>query len=67
MIDPTTPISEILKARIGSIVRAPLEPGSPSWDEIRTMTWGQIEEGAKAGKPGYSTIRKLLTDRRFYR
>lgn len=29
------------------------------------MTWAEIEAGAKAGLPGYATIRKLLSDSRF--
>jgi hypothetical protein len=63
--DPGTKISDILKSKKASIKTARLEPGSPSWDEVQGLIWGDIEEGAKQGKPGYRTIRKLLTDSRF--
>jgi hypothetical protein len=63
--DPATNVSEILKSKLGRVKQTPLDPGSPGWDEIQDMTWGAIEEGARQGKPGYATIRKLLTDSRF--
>jgi hypothetical protein len=31
------------------------------------MTWEEIEAGAKANRPGFKTVRKLLSDRRFDR
>jgi RHS repeat-associated protein len=58
-------VAEILKGKKGSITNAPLEQGAPGWDQIRSQTWEQIESGASAGKPGYKTIKKLLTDGRF--
>lgn len=58
-------VRDILKLKKGSIKQAPLEPGSPSWDAILDLTWEQIEEGAKAGKPGFRTFHKLLTNVRF--
>lgn len=58
-------VREILKLKKGSIKQAPLEPGSPSWDDILDLAWEQIEEGAKAGKPGFRTFHKLLTNVRF--
>ncbi|PSM30670.1 hypothetical protein BVG81_009345 [Haliangium sp. UPWRP_2] len=58
-------VSEILRNKKGSIKNAPLEKGSPSWEEIQNMTWSEIERGAKENKPGYRTIRKLLSDSRF--
>lgn len=64
-IDPEARVSDILKSKKGSIKNAPLEQGAPSWDELQTLTWQEIEEGAKQGKSGYRTIRKLLTDSRF--
>lgn len=67
MIDPETKVIEILKRKLGRIRRAKLEPGSPSWDAIAQLTWKEIEEGVRQGKPGFSTIHKLLTDRRFDR
>ena len=66
-IDPKTKISELLKQKKASIKNAPLESGAPSWAEIQTMIWEEIELGAQQGKPGYRTIRKLLTDSRFNR
>lgn len=65
MIDPSTKVSEILKRKLGRITRAPLEVGSPSWNEIQEMTWGEIEEGAHQNLPGYRTIRKLLTAKEY--
>ena len=58
-------VAEILKAKLGSIKNAPLPPGSPSWNQILEMTWEEIVLGAKAGKPGFSTFKKLLQDGRF--
>jgi hypothetical protein len=58
-------VKDILKDKKGSIRNAPLEPGSPSWEDVQNMTWEEIEAAAKADKPGYRTIRKLLTDGRF--
>jgi RHS repeat-associated protein len=54
-------VKDILKKKKGSIKDAPLAPGSPDWDEVSKMTWGQIEEGARQNKPGFKTLRKLLT------
>jgi len=64
---PEDLVDDVLKAKKGSIQRAPLPPGSPGWNEIRRMTMGEIEAGAKANAPGYRTILKLLQDRRFDR
>jgi hypothetical protein len=50
-----------LKGKKGSIKQAPLDKGSPPWSEIEKMKWGDIEKGAKQNKPGFRTIRKLLT------
>ena len=61
--DPT--VSEVLKDKKGSITRAPLPEGSPSWSEIGDMKLSEIRSGARANKPGYKTILKLLTDKRF--
>jgi len=60
-------VRDILKLKKGSIRSAPPEPGSPSWDDILDMTWEEIEAAAKADKPGFRTIKKLLTDGRFDR
>jgi hypothetical protein len=58
-------VAEILKDKKASIKNAPLEPDAPTWQEILTKKWEEIDKAAKAGKPGYDTIRKLLTDGRF--
>jgi uncharacterized protein RhaS with RHS repeats len=58
-------VEEILKLKRGSIKDAQLEPGSPSWSDVLSKSWEQIESSAKAGKAGYKTIKKLLTDTRF--
>ena len=58
-------VRDILKGKKASITNAPLEPGSPSWREIESLTWEEIELGAKAGVPGFRTIKKLLGDKRF--
>lgn len=58
-------VDDILKNKKGSIKNAPLEKGSPSWEQVQNMTMSEIDSGAKANKPGYRTLRKLLTDSRF--
>ncbi|KJR97697.1 MAG: hypothetical protein VR68_12320 [Peptococcaceae bacterium BRH_c4a] len=58
-------VKEILKRKKGSIKNAPLEKGSPSWDDIQNMTMEQIDEYARKSVPGFKTIRKLLNDKRF--
>jgi RHS repeat-associated protein len=58
-------VREVLKRKKGSIMQAPLPKGSPSWKEIMNMTMEEIEKAAKAGKEGFKTIKKLLTDSRF--
>jgi hypothetical protein len=61
--EPT--IDEILKGKLGSIQRAPLPSGSPSWTDITNMTLSEIRAGAQENLPGYRTILKLLSDSRF--
>ena len=58
-------VAEILPYKKASILTAPLEPDSPSWMEIETLTWEEISDRARQSLPGYRTIRKLLSDRRF--
>jgi hypothetical protein len=53
-------VREILKGKKGSIKEPSLDEGSPSWAELLDVTWEDIEEGAKQGRPGYKTIKKLL-------
>lgn len=63
--DSEQTVDEVLKGKVGSITRAPLPAGSPSWDELRSMTMSEIEKGAKTNLPGYRTILKLLTNSRY--
>jgi hypothetical protein len=58
-------VAEILIGKKASIKDAPLERGSPSWSEIMKATWEDIEVRAKAGEPGYKTIKKLLGSREY--
>jgi hypothetical protein len=67
MIDPETKVSEILKSKKGDIKKAPLPPGSPPWEDIADLTWGEIVAGAKLSRPGFRTVRKLLTDKDYDR
>ncbi len=58
-------VAEILRGKRGAIRTAPLEPGSPSWDDIRGMLWEEVVARAEADEPGFRTIKKLLGERRF--
>lgn len=58
-------VADILKRKRGTIRQAPLDPGSPSWDDILGETWRSIKRKARQRKTGYRTFRKLLTDGRF--
>lgn len=58
-------VSDVLKGKIGSIRRAPLPSGSPSWSDIGDMTMNEVRAAARANQPGFKTILKLLTDSRF--
>lgn len=60
-------VAEILKLKKGSIKQASLPAGSFGWEEFSSMSWAQIEEGARQNRPGFRVVRKLLTDRRFDR
>jgi len=64
-IDPGTKVKDILKGKKGSIKNAPLGPGAPSWEDVEGMSWGDIEQRAKTNTPGYKTLKKLLSDKRF--
>jgi hypothetical protein len=61
--DPT--VEEVLARKKGSILRAPLPPGSPDWDDIRAERMSDVARKARENVPGYKAIRKLLCDRRF--
>jgi hypothetical protein len=43
------------------IKKAALGPGSPGWDDILDLTWEEIVEAAKQRRPGFQTIKKLLS------
>jgi hypothetical protein len=58
-------VAEILKGKRADIKCASLDPGSPSCDEILHLTWEEIQAGAKQGKPGYKTFKKLLGSREY--
>jgi hypothetical protein len=58
-------VRDILKEKKASVRQAPLPPGSPSWSELEAMYWEEVEDGARANKLGFKTVRKLLTDGRF--
>jgi hypothetical protein len=60
--DDNETVDDILKRKKGTIKQAPLEPGSPSWGDIRGETWRSINRKARQRKKGYRTFRKLLTD-----
>jgi len=61
--DPT--VAEMLRRKKASVQDAPLPAGSPGWDEIRDERLSEVERKARLNVPGYKTIRKLLSDRRF--
>jgi hypothetical protein len=58
-------VADILKRKKASIKQARLPQGSPDWETFVEMTWEQIEAGARANRPGFKVVRKLLTDKRF--
>lgn len=64
---PCGTVADLLKNKLGSIKRASLPKGSPSWADIEGMTLDEIRAGAKANEPGYKTILKLPNDNRFNR
>jgi hypothetical protein len=47
------------------VKQAPLPDQSPAWEDLSDMTWEELEACADANLPGFRTIRKLLSDRRF--
>jgi len=58
-------VAEILKGKLASIKNAPLDSGSPSWDDILHLIWEQLKEKANRGLPGFRTFVKLLSRKRF--
>jgi hypothetical protein len=58
-------VAEILATKKASVKNAPLEEGSPSWDEIMDVRWEEIVGRAKQRLAGYKTIKKLLSSREY--
>jgi hypothetical protein len=58
-------VNQVLKNRLGSIRRAPLPKGSPSWNDIGDMTMDEVRAAANSNQTGFKTILKLLNDNRF--
>ena len=58
-------VAEILNGKQGTIRNVPLDPGSPSWDDILHLKWEEVQQRARRRERGFKTFRKLLTDRRF--
>jgi len=58
-------VAEILKTKKARIMKAPLDPGSPSWDDIMHLTWEEIEERHRRREPSFKTFHKLLKEKRF--
>jgi hypothetical protein len=58
-------VAEILKTKRASIKNAPLDEGSPSWDDILHMTWEEIVENHRRRQPGFKTFHKLLKQRTY--
>ena len=60
-------VQDILSTKVARITRCALPKGSPGWDQIRGMTMQEVIAGAKANRPGYKTLLKLLTDSSYNR
>ena len=60
-------VAEILRRKKASIRAAALPAGAPSWDDIQNERMSEIDRRARQNVPGYKTIKKLLSDRRFDR
>jgi hypothetical protein len=60
-------VADALKGKVGSITKAPLPPGLPSWLDIQEMSIADVRAAPKAGEPGYKTILKLLTEGKYNR
>jgi len=54
-------VADILQRKRASIKDAALEEGAPSWDDILTLTWEEVVDRAKRRRPGFKTIKKLLS------
>jgi hypothetical protein len=62
---PQETVAQILRRKLGSIKQARLPPGSPSWDDIRHLTWAEVVAAKDRSEAGFKTFHKLLTDKRF--
>lgn len=60
-------LSEVLRLKKASVRNAPLPPGTPPWRELESLTWEQLDEGARQNRAGFKMVRKLLSDQRFDR
>ena len=58
-------VEDRLKKKRGSIKKAKLPQGSPSWDKIGKLTMAEIARRAAKNEKGYKAIKKLLNDIRF--
>ena len=58
-------VRDILVLKKASVRNAPLPEGSPRWQDLENWIWEDIETAAQANRPGFKTIRKLLSDGRF--
>jgi hypothetical protein len=58
-------VAEVLQEKRAGIKNAPLERGSPSWEDIMHLTWEEIEEKHRRREPGFKTFHKLLKEKRF--
>ena len=54
-------VREILGRKKASVRQAPLDPGSPSWDDILDWSWEELVRRAKGRVRGYKTLKKLLS------
>jgi hypothetical protein len=58
-------VAEILKTKKANIMKAPLDPGSPSWDDIMHLPCEEIDGRGRRRAPGFQTFRKLLREKTF--
>lgn len=58
-------VAEILKRKKAGIMKAALDEGSPSWDDIMDLTWEEVEVKQRRREPGFQTFHKLLKQKRF--
>jgi len=58
-------VREILRLKRARIKNAPLEAGSPSWDDILDLTWEELVARKQRGEPGFKTFHKLLKQKEY--